>query len=235
MYRSALSMTLQNISPFQSLAPCVIETLSPFTCIYELEIGDVLYEQGTLAEEFYIVLEGGVRLAELTSSGKVVGLKIYGQGDVFGLLAISGNFPHPSRVEAIQPSVIIGISGQDARQVMVEFGEFGLLITDLLIKHVHVAHHRIREMGAERVERRLARTLLLLCQKFGRPTNDFDNISIDMPITQQDLAEFTASTVETVNRILKKWHQQELIHLSRMRITVLRPDELTAIIENSGI
>ncbi len=232
MDKALLTTALQQVPVFEPIAARSFDMLATVAYTYELSTGEILYEQGTLAEEFYIVLEGGVRLSELTPEGKVVGLKMYGPGEFFGLLAISGSFPHPSRVDALQDSLVIGIRGDDMRQILAEDGQLGLLIVDIMIEHVHQAHYRIREMAAERVEQRLARTLLMLCQKFGQH-NDKNKICIDMPITQQDLAEFTGSAIETINRTLKKWDQQEIIRLSRMRIEVLQPDFLRTIIPDA--
>lgn len=229
MNKALLTSTLQQIPVFEPIAARSFDMLATVAYPYELEIGDILYEQGTLAEEFYIVLEGGVRLSELTPEGKVVGLKMYGPGEFFGLLSISGSFPHPSRVDALQDSLVIGIPGDDMRQIIAEDGQLGLLVIDIMIEHVHQAHYRIREMASERVDQRLARTLLMLCKKFGHH-NGPNKVCIDVPITQQDLAEFTGSAIETINRILKKWDQQEIIRLSRMRIEVLQPNILQSLL-----
>lgn len=229
MDKALLTSVLQQISLFQTIAPRTVDMLATVAYSYELEMGEILYEQGTLAEEFYIVLEGGVRLSELTPEGKVVGLKMYGPGEFFGLLAISGSFPHPSRVNALQDSLVIGIRGDDMRQILGMDGQLGLLVIDIMIDHVHQAHYRIREMAAERVDQRLARTLLTLCKKFGEH-NAPNKICIDVPITQQDLAEYTGSAIETINRILKKWDQQGIIHLARMKIEVLQPNALKSLI-----
>lgn len=231
-------MTIQHINGIKLnslplFADLPDEILAAITCssyTHTLKPGEILYAQGDLADSFYVVLTGGVRLVEQTDGSREVGLKIYGKGDLFGVLAIKGRYPYHSRVEALLDTTVIAIPGEDTRRLVTEHGQFGLNIIDMLIDHVHQAHKRIREMAAEPVNRRLARALLRLCSKFG--TQDEDCIHIGMPITQHDLSIFANTTVESVNRTLKQWSTDGIVDTSRMNINIVDHDALVAIAEN---
>ena len=58
------------------------------------------------------------------------------------------------------------------------------------------------EMTTEEVERRIAHAILRLVNQAGRKVDD--GIQIDFPITRQDLAELTGTTLHTVSRIFKR-------------------------------
>lgn len=187
--------------------------------LQRLRAGSILFRQGATTSAFYSVLSGGMRLVENIEEGKQVSLKVYGAGDVFGLLALAGEFTHRADVVAVSYSEILEFNAPQTRILSQQYPEIALRIIDLLVLHVEHAHTRIRTLAAEKVERRLARSLLHLCQKFGSPeTKGLLQVS---NFTQQDIAEFTGTTIETVNRHLRNWEHLGIITRQRMQITIV--------------
>ncbi len=223
MKRALTGINLTPFSAFANVEADALRALERAAVVYTLKHRETLYRQGDLAHSLYFVQSGCLRLVEHTPDGKQVTLKIFGPGDMFGLLAISGPFPQSSSAEAVDEAVIIGIGSADLREVIRQYPLFGLRVIDLLVAHVHHAHARIRTMMVERVEQRLARALLHYCDKFG--TEKDGVISIDVTLSQQDLAQFCGTTVETINRTLKAWQEQGTLKLSRQHIDVM--DRLT--------
>ncbi|MGF1505216.1 MAG: Crp/Fnr family transcriptional regulator [Anaerolineae bacterium] len=177
--------------------------------------------------------KGALRLLRCTPQGHEVTLKIYGPGDVFGLLAVSGDYSGGATVEAIHKTEVIALLGQDIRQLMYTHGDLGVLITDLLVAHVHHAHKRLGNMTALRVDERLAASLLELAEKFGELCSS--GIMIDVPLTQQDLAQFIGATPETVSRTLKTWSQTGLLQKERRHIILLKPASLLRIADGHSM
>ncbi len=233
-------MTLTNLRPkvdlsdipaLSSLDDSILRDLERIATPYALDSGQFLYRQGDPARAFYVVALGGVRLVEHTSDGQDVQLKVFARGEIFGLLAVSGEYLHPSSIQALDKSLIIAIPGLAARDLMVKRPTLALLLIDLLVEHVHHSHSRIRQFSAERVERRLARALLHYGEKFG--TIQHGVVAIDIALSQKDLAEFAGTTVETVNRTLRVWEQREYIRCSRQHIDLLDRLALQAVAEEA--
>ena len=91
------------------------------------------------------------------------------------------------------------------------------------------AHTRVIEMTTEQVERRIAHTLLRLVKQAGRKVES--GIEIDFPISRQDVAEMTGTTLHSVSRVLSAWEQLGLVESGRQRITVCDPHRLFGIAE----
>jgi CRP-like cAMP-binding protein len=89
---------------------------------------------------------------------------------------------------------------------------------------------RYQELATERVERRVARTLLRLARQTGRRTEE--GVLIDLPLSRQDLGEMTGTTLYTVSRILSNWEQQALIQTGRERVIICNPHGLVVIAED---
>ncbi len=116
-------------------------------------------------------------------------------------------------------------AGDDTRRVMLDYPELALLVIDSLTAHVQHAHSRIRSLAVEKTERRLARSLLHFYEKFGHRSPDGLH-QIDVGLSQQDIAEFTGTTQETVNRLLRTWEKQQIIRRSRLQIVILNLEVL---------
>lgn len=231
MIRSLTPATLPVIPAFEALETESLRAMWNIGRLMTLKSGEVLLYQGDLIYSFYVVLSGGIRLVHYMEDGQVVCLKVYGSGDVFGLLAISGSYPHPTQVEVIQDCELIAIDGQDTRELLLHHPQMALTIIDLLTAHVHEGHDRVRHMAAKRVDKRLARSILKLCDKFGKITNGSTLINISL--TQRDLAEFTGTTVETINRTLTQWEKQGWLSCAHKRIVIQDRAAIEAIAEST--
>jgi len=92
------------------------------------------------------------------------------------------------------------------------------------------SHSRIIEMSTEQVERRIAHALLRLVQQAGRKVEG--GIKIGFPISRQDIAEMTGTTLHTVSRILSSWEGQGLVDGGRQRIVLRDPHKLFRLAED---
>ena len=72
--------------------------------------------------------------------------------------------------------------------------------------------------------------LLRLLRQVGREGKE--GVLIDMPLSRQDLAEMSGTTLFTVSRTLKDWEALGVVKLGRARVTVTNPDQLSVIAED---
>jgi len=81
----------------------------------------------------------------------------------------------------------------------------------------------------EQVQQRVAHALLKLVKQAGKKTEE--GILIDFPISRQDIAEMTGTTLHTVSRLLSAWEDQGLVKSERQKVTVVEPHRLLLIAE----
>jgi CRP-like cAMP-binding protein len=82
----------------------------------------------------------------------------------------------------------------------------------------------------ERVERRVARALLRLVHDAGRRVEG--GVEVAFPVSRQDIAEMTGTTLYTVSRLLSAWEERGIVRSGRRRIVLIKPDALVAIAED---
>ena len=84
-------------------------------------------------------------------------------------------------------------------------------------------------MATEQVERRVARAVVRLVNQAGKKTEQ--GIRIDIPVSRQDIAEMTGTTLHTVSRIFSAWASLGLVEVGRQKIEVLSAHKLVTIAE----
>ena len=86
-------------------------------------------------------------------------------------------------------------------------------------------------MSTQQVEQRIAHALLRLAKQSGRKVEH--GVEIDFPISRQDIAQMTGTTLHTVSRTLSGWEQRGLIESSRQRIVLREPHKLMVLAEET--
>src|SRR5262249_24434612 len=80
------------------------------------------------------------------------------------------------------------------------------------------AHQRLREISTEDAERRVAHAVLKLADEAGQKSPA--GTLIDFPLSRQDIAEMTATTLHTVSRIMSAWEAAGIVEGGRQRIAI---------------
>ena len=72
---------------------------------------------------------------------------------------------------------------------------------------------RITELTGGRIESRFARLFLKLADQMGRPERG--GVFIPMPLSRQELADLTGTTIETCIRIMSRWGKDDVLRTEK--------------------
>ena len=194
--------------------------------------GGVFFMQGDPAEAVYQIESGRVRLSQVTTEGQQILLRVIGPRTVFGAIALAGVDAYPVTAEAAEECTVLVWPRSTLLGLIEQMPKLAINAISLMAGHVQEFQDRFREMATQRVERRLARTLLRLASQTGRKTEE--GVLIDLALTRQDLAEMTGTTLYTVSRILSQWESQGLVRSGRERVVIRFPHGLVKIAEDLG-
>lgn len=189
-----------------------------------------LFNQEAAATTFYVILEGRVRLSQLTPEGHQVIMRFMGPGDGVGIIVALSNATYPVSAEAVTDCRALSWDSETFVDLMKQLPRLAMNGMLLVTGRFHDLQNRYRELATERVERRLARALLRLTRQAGQRTAK--GISLDIPLTRQDLAEMTGTTLYTVSRTCSKWQNEGLIESGRGNFIILKPHDLVTIAED---
>lgn len=215
---------LRGSDMFAGLSSEALDDVVAAGSVRRIAAGTRIFAQGDPGVSGHSLLEGRVKIVQARADGGQSVLRFIGPGEMYGTVAALMDQAFPADAVAVVDSVEIWWSLPALRQLMRRHPEIGLRSTAAAGQRLIDLQGRIGELTGERVEQRIARALLRLMQKAGRPTDD--GVEIDFPITRQDLAEMTGSTLHTVSRTLAALDQRGVTGSARRRIIVRDPRAL---------
>ncbi|MCC7206684.1 MAG: Crp/Fnr family transcriptional regulator [Anaerolineae bacterium] len=216
---------------FSDLPAAALDQIAAQSRARRVESGEMIFCQGDPARSMCVIVAGQVRLVQHTPDGKDVTLATFGPGDLIGVLAALDDAPYPGSAEALEACELLVVPVALMESLMGQYAALTLRVLKVVSARLHEAHERIRELSTQRVQQRIARSLLRLAGKVGeRAANGA--VALDMRLSRQDLAQMNGTTLETVSRTLAAWERDGLIQAGRERITLLQPHTLMLIAED---
>jgi CRP-like cAMP-binding protein len=189
--------------------------------------GATLFSQGDPPDTFFLILAGRIRVSQITPEGEQVTIRYLGPRDIAGCVAVCGGMPYPATAWAVEDTWLLTWSRSRVAGLAERYPELALNAMRVMGGRMTELQERLKELHTSRVDRRIANALGRLVLQSGRRTAD--GIEIDFPLSRQDLAEMTGTTLHTVSRTLSGWEQQGIVASGRQKVTILRPHALVAI------
>jgi CRP-like cAMP-binding protein len=191
--------------------------------------GSALFEQGAAADTYFVLIDGRLKVVQTTPDGQQVVVRFVGPGEPAGMLAAFGVAAYPATAIAVADVLALAWAAKDAAELMKRHPAWAMATSAAIGGRVQEAHTRVREMATERVERRIAHAVLRLARQAGRRIEE--GVRIEFPLSRQDIAEMTGTTLHTVSRVMSAWEQAGIVDGGRQRIIVKNPHALVRIAE----
>lgn len=217
-------------SIFSGLSDLGLREVCSAARLHRIDAGEFFFLQGDPASSLYLLKEGSVKLLQLTPDGQQVLMRLIGPWTFFAVISLIENTVYPVTAQAAEPCQALAWSRSAMKPLIEKYPSIALNTMKMMAGQVHEYQDRLKELATERVERRLARALLRLAAQTGRKVNE--GVLIDLPLSRQNLAEMTGTTLFTVSRILSQWENQGLIKSGREKIIICFPHGLVKIAED---
>jgi CRP-like cAMP-binding protein len=221
---------LQQIRFFQGINADELTAIAQVARLHRVEHEAFFFHQNDPTTAFFILTQGQVKLTQVTPEGHQVLVRFIRPGEGFGIIAALSNIPYPLSAEAVGECVALAWNSETLARLLERYPRLALNALRLVAGRFKELQDRYRELATERVERRIARALLRLTRQTGRKVEG--GVLLDLPLSRQDLAEMTGTTLYTVSRILSQWDQQGIIEAGRERVLIRSPHDLVAIAED---
>lgn len=214
---------------FQGLQPNVLSMFIKLGRLRTFEHKTCIFHEGDSPDFFYVLLEGEVKLTQVTPSGHQVIIQYLSPGDALGIIVVLSKMNYPVTAEVVQNCRTLTWNHSITTGFMQQHPQLALNGMNLIAARFAKLQDRYREMSTQRVEQRAAHVILGLVRQFGKKTSE--GVLIDIPLSNQDIAEMTGTTLFTISRILRKWEQQKIVCLGRQRVVLSKPHDLVTIAE----
>jgi len=222
---------LAGVPLFRGLDADALEVVARDARLVRAAAGRTFFREGEPARFFYVVRLGQVKFTQISAEGHEVIHRVIGPGEPFGgVAALSEKAAYPVTARALDPSEAHAWDGPKVTALMHRYPTIAINAARMVADRLHELQRQHHQLMTERVERRIARALLRLADHAGRRVEG--GVEIDFPLSRQDLAQMTGTTLFTVSRTLSGWQEAGLISTARRKVVIRQPHRLVRIAED---
>ncbi len=221
-------MKLRQVSVFQNATDEDLKLIAGHGIERSIEEGEFFFFQGDPAAYLYVLISGRAKLMQTNPAGQQVNLRTISEWQMFGALgAVREEATYPATAQALEPSTALAIKSNYLQEMMQTRPYLSFNLMKLMTGYIQEMQERYRELATEKVERRIALSLLRLAAQMGTKNEG----GIELTFTRQDLAEMSGTTLYTVSRVLSDWERQGLVEAGRERVVIRNPHGVVSIAE----
>lgn len=171
----------------------------------------MLFEQGNNTEFVFSVSEGTVRVFKLLSDGRrqIVGFALPGD-----FLGVGLPQTHECSAEAVGTVRVCRIPRAAFVEMVEEKPHLLKKLHELASREIHYARDQMVLLGRKNAEERVAAFLLVMRERWARVSTC--SVTVPLPMSRSDIADYLGLTIETVSRTISK--------LAREKAIVVVPD-----------
>lgn len=206
------------VALFEALDAEALASVHRAARVRRVETAATFFREGDPATSFFLLNDGSVKVTQLTPEGHQVVLRLIGRGDAFGGVAAFGGTTYPVTAEAVTDASALEWSGEVMASLMERYPKLALNALRFMGSRLHELQVQYRQLATEKVERRVARALLRLVEQSGRRVES--GVLIDLPLSRDDIAQMTGTTLYTVSRIVSRFEADGILEAGRQRVVI---------------
>ncbi len=229
MTKREIANVVSRSSLFDDVTSDVLEAFIANGRLHHVEQDTYFFHQGEVADIFYIIVTGQVKLVQVTPDGDQVILQYFGPGDGLGIIVVMGHMDYPASAKTVENCQMIACDRETIRQLMLRYPQLALNGMELVANRFANLQNKFQELSTQRVEQRVALAVLRLVRQFGEKVPE--GVLINVPLSREDLAQMTGTNLYNVSRILRKWEQAGFVSIGYKRVVLCKPHELVLLSE----
>lgn len=170
--------------------------------------GQFLISADDTKSDVFFVLRGGAKATIYTDKGREVSFISVTAGDSFGEFAAIDGSPRSASIVASGECLAASLSKDKYLKLIRTYPDITFVTLQKLVGHLRGLSQRVVDFNAKSADVRLREALVTLAEKHARGS---DEVLVDRPPTQSELAAFIFSSREGVAREMGRLRKQGLL------------------------
>jgi CRP-like cAMP-binding protein len=197
--------------------------------VKQFERGEMLFIGGDSVRQVSLLTSGFAKISQFGLSGAEVILRLSVPGDVLGAMGLFTTGLHFTTAQAFRSCRALVWDAPTFKTLVARYPVLHQNMVRILSEDLGELEERFREVATERVAPRVARQLVRLLSRIGRPVNG----AVEVSLTREELAQMTGTTLFTVSRLLSSWEERGMVKPRREGVTICDVQSLRAVAEES--
>jgi CRP-like cAMP-binding protein len=222
---TASAELLQRVPLLAGLSTADREALARAVARRRFRRGDIIFQKDEPGHALFIVERGSVRIYVPSTQGNDLILAVLGTGDFFGDISLLDGRPRSASAAATAETTLLTLERADFIALITSRPAAAMAVLEAVSRRLRETDEMASDLAFLDVAGRLAKKLLELAGSHGvaRPAG---GTLIDLPITQEELANMIGVTRESVNRNLSDFRRMGLVQNQGRKLIIREPERL---------
>ena len=180
--------------------------------ILTLNAGEYLFHEGDHAKYFFFVRSGQIFITKFAENGRVLSLRLATKGSIIGELPLYEENPvYIFNAVAQSPAEVYAIEFPMLHSYLEKKPSLAINLLKIISVHMRKQHSKFRDLVLYGKKGAIYSTLIRFANSYGQ--NVEDGILITVPLTNQELANYSATARESLNRMLSELRRKNVIEI----------------------
>lgn len=198
-----MSNLLLHTALFKQVAPEQADELLPLLHTTVVGKGETIFCEGDPDHRLYVIEDGRVKLIRESEDDRVQLLSIHTRGEILGEIPVfdpDGGPRTATAVAMVNKTKVVWLEHDALFAWLHKHPRVAVDMLQVLANRMRANNERIADLVFMDVPARLAKTLLNLGSRFGKPVEE--GLLVPHDLTQEEIAQLVGSSRETVNKAL---------------------------------
>ena len=210
---------LRQISFLENLPYADLHELALICQMEQIQRSCAIYTKGEISGHLFILLRGSVKLCSFSEDGREIIKEMLSPITLFGELGLVGEKERQENALSMQDEVqLLRIPTESFRKLMRKHPNLSLDIVDWLGTRLRRAESRLEALMFKDARERIIDFLKDSAENQGKKIG-FE-LLIKHSMTQQDIANYTGTSRQTVTSVLNELRKSNLIYFNRRSILI---------------
>jgi len=204
-------MPLASVTAFKGMTADGLKRLEQGSVVQEPRDGVTIFAQGDPADAVYAIIggDGHVRIGAIDRHSKALMVEVFGTGEIFGEMGVIDSGTRSATAVAEGRVRLQKIRGPAFIEALATCPTVGDALCRMLVQRLRRTFGLFQDATFESLEVRLARQVLYLAEREGRPSPQ--GVRLANRFRQADLADLLGATTRSIITILNAWRAADLV------------------------
>ncbi|MCA9766685.1 MAG: Crp/Fnr family transcriptional regulator [Carnobacterium sp.] len=203
--RGAKQFCLSTVPLFQSLTTEQMEKIHSLIQHKHYSQGETVYQPFETADSLYMLKSGKIRIYRLSHTGKEQLIRMVGQNEFTGELALFKKGIYEAFAQALTDCCICAIKHEDFRELLLQYPKISIDMLSTISQRLGASEQQTAWATTETVRNRLFHFLVSLAD------STQDEPIVELKMAKKDLASYLGTTSESVSRELARLERDNII------------------------
>ncbi|WP_295801079.1 Crp/Fnr family transcriptional regulator [Mucilaginibacter sp.] len=178
--------------------------------------GEVIFSEGQPVTGIYFVYSGTAKVHKKWGDDKELIIRFAADGSILGHRGLGSKMVYGVSATAVVPLVVCFVDIKFFEASLKTNSDLSYKLMVLFAEELDISERKMRDLAHMPVKGRVAQSLLSVEEQFGKDSNGYINLTL----SRHDLAAYSASTYETVFRVIMDLIKENIVIVTGKQIKV---------------